>query len=200
MLILLLGTPLAGAGEQATVLILGDSLSANHGLDSDQGWVNLLERRLQQHRPGYRVVNASISGDTTQGALNRLPRALAHNQPQIVIIELGGNDGLRGVTLNVIQANLLQLVELSQRSGARVLLLGMQLPPNYGAVYTQRFHAIYTTVAKQSGAALVPFLLEGVAQERSLMQADGIHPTAQAQARLLETVWTPLQALLEPQG
>ncbi len=185
------------AGEPPALLVVGDSLSAAHGLSREEGWVALLETRLNERTP-YRIVNASIGGDTTRGALERLPGTLKRHRPRVVIIELGGNDGLRGIALEEMKSNLTRLVELSQASGARVLLLGMHLPPNYGPVYTERFHATYHTVAKLTGAGLVPFFLKGVAEERTLMQEDGIHPRAAAQAQMLDNVWPYLEPLLAP--
>lgn len=188
----------ATAAEHPALLVVGDSLSAAHGLSRDEGWVALLEARLNATPTPYRIINASIGGDTTRGALERLPGALKRHRPRVVIIELGGNDGLRGIALDEMKSNLRRLVELSQASGARVLLLGMHLPPNYGPVYTKRFHATYHTVAKLTGAGLVPFFLEGVAEERTLMQEDGIHPRAAAQAQMLDNVWPYLEPLLTP--
>lgn len=182
-------------------MVLGDSLSAAYGMSEQEGWVALLERRLADADSAWRVVNASISGDTTRGALTRLPRALELHDPALVIIELGGNDGLRGVhpnrMLDEMRNNLAELVRLSLDHGADVLLLGMHLPPNYGSHFTERFHRIYHDVAREMDVALVPFFLEGVAEDRALMQPDGIHPTAEAQPRMLEIVWEALLPMLE---
>ncbi|WP_273808046.1 MULTISPECIES: arylesterase [unclassified Pseudomonas] len=179
-----------------TLLVVGDSISAGYGLAEGQGWVRLLERRLQEQKLDYQVVNASISGDTTAGGLARLPRLLADHQPTVVAIELGGNDGLRGQPLAQFERNLTALVEQAKAKGARVLLLGMRLPPNYGPRYTDGFAQVYTDVAKAQQVALVPFLLEGVGGDPAFMQADGIHPRANAQQRLLDNAWPQLQPLL----
>lgn len=186
-------TPLAMA---RTLLVVGDSISAGYGLAEGQGWVRLLERSLQEQKLDYQVVNASISGDTTAGGLARLPRLLADHQPTVVAIELGGNDGLRGQPLAQFERNLTALVEQAKAKGARVLLLGMRLPPNYGLRYTDGFAQVYTDVAKAQQVALVPFLLEGVGGDPAFMQADGIHPRANAQQRLLDNAWPQLQPLL----
>jgi acyl-CoA thioesterase I len=200
LFVLLLPTCLA-ADERPTLMILGDSLSAAYGFAEREGWVAQLERRLAERNMHWRVVNASISGDTTRGALTRLPRALERHDPALVIIELGGNDGLRGVhpevMLREMRDNLSELVRLSLEHGAEVLLLGMHLPPNYGSHFTERFHEIYHQVARELDIPLVPFFLEGVAEDRSLMQADGIHPTAEAQERMMENVWEVLGPLLD---
>lgn len=186
-------TPLAMA---RTLLVVGDSISAGYGLAEGQGWVRLLERRLQEQKSDYQVVNASISGDTTAGGLARLPRLLADHRPAVVAIELGGNDGLRGQPLAQFQRNLTALVEQAKAKGARVLLLGMRLPPNYGPRYTDGFAQVYVDVAKAQRVALVPFLLEGVGGDPAFMQPDGIHPQANAQQRLLDNAWPQLQPLL----
>jgi len=186
-------TPLAMA---RTLLVVGDSISAGYGLAEGQGWVRLLERRLQEQKLDYQVVNASISGDTTAGGLARLPKLLADHQPTVVAIELGGNDGLRGQPLAQFERNLTALVEQAKARGARVLLLGMRLPPNYGPRYTDGFAQVYTDVAKAQQVALVPFLLEGVGGDPAFMQPDGIHPQANAQQRLLDNAWPQLQPLL----
>jgi len=182
--------------EAKTILVIGDSISAGYGIQRDQGWVALLESRVAALHPPHKVVNASISGDTTGGALARLPRTLEVHKPDVVIIELGGNDALRGYPVERIENNLDAMSGLAKDAGASVVVLGMEIPPNYGARYTQAFHAIYADVAKRTGAALVPFLLDGVATDDALMQADGIHPTAAAQARLLDNVWPALKSLL----
>ena len=179
-----------------TLLVLGDSISAAFGLDTRQGWVSLLEQRLAAEGFDYQVVNASVSGDTSAGGLARLPTLLAEHRPQLVIVELGGNDGLRGQAPAQLQQNLAAMVQQSQKAGAKVLILGMQLPPNYGVRYTTAFAAVFPQVANQTGAALVPFLLEGVGGVPALMQDDGIHPGAAAQAQLLDNVWLGLKPLL----
>jgi acyl-CoA thioesterase-1 len=188
------------ADERPVLLVLGDSLSAAYGIAEDDGWVALLQRRLDTEGHDYRVVNASVSGETTDAGLARLPRALDVHRPSIVVVELGANDGLRGISLGEMRRNLLEITELSQASGARVLLVGMHLPPNYGPAYTERFHATFREVAVRKRIPLVPFLLDGVGTERSLMQDDGLHPTAAAQPRLLENVWVQLAPILTSEG
>ncbi len=180
------------------MLVVGDSISAAYGMQEEQGWVHLLRRRLRDSfGTGSHVVNASISGDTTGGGLARLDRTLAEHRPDIVIIELGGNDGLRGYPIDNVRANLLRMTEATIAAGATPLLAGMRIPPNYGPRYTAAFHRMYTEIAAATGAALVPFLLDGVATDRELMQRDGIHPTADAQGRLLDNVWPVLAGLIE---
>ena len=186
--------------QAKTLLVLGDSLSAAYGLPAEQGWVSLLEQELKQRKLADRVINASISGETSSGGLQRLPRLLADYQPDLVVLELGANDGLRGTPLQVMEQNLRQLVELSHKSGAEVILIGIRIPPNYGPQYTQRFYSIYPDLALEYELALVPFLLERVALKPQFMQADGLHPTAAAQPILLQTVWPHLYPLLQPAG
>lgn len=180
----------------ATLLVVGDSISAAFGLDSRQGWVALLEKRLEEQGYGYRIVNASISGDTSASGAARLPALLAEYRPELVIIELGGNDGLRGQSPVQLQQNLASMVRQSQSAGARVLILGMRLPPNYGVRYTTAFAEVFAKVAEDYEVALVPFFLQGVGGVPAMMQRDGIHPTAGAQAVLLDNVWPRLQPLL----
>jgi acyl-CoA thioesterase I len=189
---------LCGSALARPVLVLGDSLSAEHNLPRGSGWVALLEDRLQsEFDQPPEVVNASISGETSAGALRRLPGLLAEHRPAVVVVELGGNDGLRGLPPSQLQANLDRIVGLSKRvPGARVLLLGIDLPPNYGAAYRKRFTGVYREIADDHGVALLPFLLDGVALSRGMMQADGVHPTAAAQPRLLENIWPRLRPLL----
>lgn len=175
---------------------MGDSLSAAHGIPAKEGWVTLLEERLAQSHPDYKVVNVSISGETTHGGLTRLPAALAQHQPNLVILELGANDGLRGVPLTVIENNLNQLVSQVRASGALVLLLEMRIPPNYGPRYSEGFTRLFSRVAEQQGVPLLPFFMAEVALEPDLMQADGLHPNVQAQPLLLESVWSALEDLL----
>lgn len=179
-----------------TILVLGDSLSAGYGIRVEEGWVALLQKRLEAQGYGYRVVNASITGETSSGGLARLPRALKIHQPAIVIIELGGNDGLRGLPLATTRQNLTSIVELSQQAGAEVALLGMRLPPNYGPRYTKSFHDMFGEIARSRDVPLVPFFLEDVAQRDGFMQPDGLHPTERAQPVMLEAVWPVLQSLL----
>lgn len=181
----------------ATILVMGDSLSAAYGLETSQGWVALLQQRLTARGYDYTVINASISGETTAGGLTRLPQALRQHKPAIVILELGANDGLRGLPVKLMQQNLGRMITLSSRAGARVLLVGILLPPNYGPQYTQAFSAAYPALARHYGVPLVPFLLKGVAQDRSLMQADGLHPKAGSESRVLENVWNKLAPMLD---
>ncbi|MEP9316323.1 arylesterase [Pseudomonas sp. LABIM340] len=179
-----------------TLLVVGDSISAGLGLDTSLGWVNLLDKRLKEQGFDYKVVNASISGDTTAGGLARLPALLSEQKPKLVVIELGGNDGLRGMTPAQLQQNLSGMVEQSQKSGAKVILLGMRLPPNYGQRYTDAFAKVFDSVASEQKIALVPFFLEGVGGVQDMMQADGIHPAVAAQPKLLDNVWPTLKPLL----
>lgn len=183
----------AWGAETPAILVLGDSLSAGYGIELDQSWPRLLQNRLDDNGHQYRVVNSSITGDTTQGGLTRLPRLLAKHKPELVIIELGGNDGLRGIGIPVTRQNLSSMIEQSQAIEAKVILTGIRLPPNYGSTYTEGFYAMYTSLQEQYGVPLVPFLMEGIALNPDLMQSDGIHPNAQAQPRLLDNVW-PLLA------
>jgi acyl-CoA thioesterase-1 len=179
------------------LLVYGDSLSAEYGLPRGTGWAALLEQRLREKHPDYSVVNSSISGETTAGGAARIDAELARVRPAVVILELGGNDGLRGLSLAATRANLDAMIRASLRAGARVVLCGMQLPPNYGRDYTERFRALYGELAAAHKVALVPFLLAGIAERRDLFQADGIHPTEAAQARLLANVWPALAPLLK---
>lgn len=184
------------APPERAVLILGDSLSAAYAMLPEQGWVALLEKRLVEGGFAYHVVNASISGETTGGAAARLPALLDEHRPAIVVVELGGNDGLRGFALEGVRDNLAHIVRSSRQSGARVVLLGMRMPPNYGPKYADAFDAMYAELAGDADVVLVPFFLDGVAVEQELMQQDGIHPTAQAQPALLENVWPYIEPLL----
>ncbi|SDT44324.1 arylesterase [Pseudomonas fuscovaginae UPB0736] len=179
-----------------TVLIVGDSISAAFGLDTRVGWVALLEKRLRDEGFKDQVVNASISGDTSAGGQARLPALLAEHKPELVIIELGGNDGLRGQLPTQLKQNLASMIDNARASGAKVLLLGMQLPPNYGARYTKAFAEVYPALAEEKNVALVPFFLEGVGGHPELMQADGIHPGPAGQDKLLNNVWPTLKPLL----
>jgi len=176
--------------------VVGDSLSAAYGIRVEQGWVALLQERLKRQGYGHRVVNASSSGETTGGALARLPRALERHRPAVVIIELGGNDGLRGLPLADVRANFESLIRLSREADAQVLLVGMRIPPNYGPAYTQGFHELYGELARKHRLPLVPFFLDGIALDDSLMLEDGLHPNAAAQPKLLDQVWPQLKPLL----
>ncbi|WP_109513601.1 arylesterase [Pseudomonas ovata] len=192
-----LGLLLLSQGAMAgTVLIVGDSISAAFGLDTRQGWVSLLQQRLQAQGLDDKVVNASISGDTSAGGLARLPALLAEHKPSVVVLELGGNDGLRGQQPAQLQQNLASMIEQSQKAGAKVLLLGMRIPPNYGPRYTQAFEKVYASLAEEKKVPFVPFFLEGVGGVPGMMQDDGLHPAAGAQATLLENVWPTLKPLL----
>lgn len=179
------------------ILIVGDSLSAGYGVAVDATWVALLQRRLAAQGYGYRVVNASVSGETTGGARARLPRALELHKPSIIVLELGGNDGLRGLPLRQMRENFQFMIERARAAGAKVVLVGMRMPPNYGATYTDQFHALYGELAQKYSLPLVDFFLEGVALDAALMQTDGIHPSAGAQPRLLDNLWPALAPVLE---
>ncbi len=176
---------------------MGDSLSAAHGIATEQGWVNLLQQRLRDQGYQATVINGSISGETTSGGRRRLSPTLSQVKPTLVILELGANDGLRGLSLKEMQKNLVTMIDQSQQAGAKVLLLGMRIPPNYGKAYTERFQQIYLDLAKQYQLPVVPFFLESVAQQRELMQEDNLHPTAPAQEKLLETVWKKMEEMLK---
>lgn len=180
----------------ATLLVMGDSLSAGYGIDAQDGWVQLLAERLAQQDASHRVINASISGETSRGGLDRLPALLEEHQPALVLLELGANDGLRGYPVPRITSNLSRMIELSQRAGAQVILLGIQLPPNMGARYTEPFFDQYASLAEQYDLRYLPFLLEGVALTDALMQDDGLHPTAAAQPLVLDNVWPLVQSAL----
>lgn len=190
----LLGSAAAGAAQ--TILVFGDSLSAAYGIRQQEGWVALLQQRLQQQRADYNVVNASVSGETTSGGATRIASALATHKPAITLIELGANDGLRGLPLKQMSDNLSAMVETARKAGSRVVLIGMRLPPNYGAQYTREYAEAFAGLARRHQTALVPFLLDGVATQRELMQDDNLHPNAAAQPLLLETVWKTLAPLL----
>ncbi|HYQ37539.1 MAG TPA: arylesterase [Pseudomonas sp.] len=187
---------LAQSAAAETLLVVGDSISAAFGLETRQGWVSLLGERLQHEAPQWRVVNASVSGDTSAGGLARLPALLAAHAPQLVVIELGGNDGLRGLPPAQLQQNLAAMIGQSRAAGARVVLLGMKLPPNYGPRYGQAFERVYAELGQQERVALVPFFLDRVGGVGGLVQLDGIHPTAEAQPILLENLWPVLRPLL----
>ncbi|NND44197.1 MAG: arylesterase [Xanthomonadales bacterium] len=200
VLLMLCGLLYAGAAaaKPPAILIVGDSISAGYGMTLDESWPRLLQDRLDREGLSYRVVNASITGETTQGGLARLPGLLERHRPEIVVLELGGNDGLRGLDIRATRENLAMMIRDSQAAGATVLLTGIQLPPNYGERYTRLFRDLYAELAEQNGTLLVPFLLEGVALEAGMMQADGIHPSVAAQPVLLDHVWTALSAVLAP--
>ncbi|WP_090254650.1 arylesterase [Ectothiorhodospira marina] len=194
LIMLLFLTPAAAsvADERPTLLVMGDSLSAAYGMPTEQGWVALLESRLDAQGRDFQVLNASISGETTRGGLTRLPRLLERHEPDWVVLSLGGNDGLRRIPLEEMSRNLREMIDLSHNAGARVLLVGIQIPPNLGRHFTERFHQIYHDLAANHDLPLVPFLLEGVVLEEGMMQSDGIHPTAKAQPVMLDTVWEVL--------
>ncbi len=179
------------------LLVLGDSISAGYGLPAGASWVDLLAKRIASGHPGYRVVNASISGDTTAGGRARLPALLKQHRPAIVIVELGGNDGLRGGDLSATRLNLDAIIAMSQRAGAKVLIAAMRMPPNYGPAYVRQFDELYTSIAHDRQAALVPFLFEGFAERSQMFQPDRIHPTVAAQRMILDNVWPHLVALLK---
>ncbi len=196
LLCLLLWPSLAWA-QGRSIVILGDSLSAAHGMPVDAGWPTLLGQRLANSGRDYRVVNASISGETTAGGLARLPDLLAAHRPAVLVIELGANDGLRGLPIAQIRTHIESMIVQAEAAGARVLLLGIELPLNFGRRYRSELRALYAGLAQAHGVALVPFLLEGVAMDPDLIQDDGLHPTAQAQPRLLDNVWPVLEQVLD---
>jgi acyl-CoA thioesterase-1 len=190
---------LAAAVESPVILIVGDSLSAEYGLKAGDGWVALLQKRLAEQKKPHRVVNASISGDTTAGGRSRLPAALRTHKPAIVVLELGGNDALRGLPLASTRDNLAAMAKAAQAAGAKVIVVGMQVPPNYGSAYARDFEAVFTAVARDVKASLVPFLLKGVADRPDAMdwfQPDRIHPLAKAHPQMLDNVWPALKPLL----
>ena len=180
----------------ATIMVFGDSLSSGYGLPQGAGWVDLLQQRLARENYDYKVINASISGETTSSARNRIGATLTQHKPEIVVLELGGNDGLRGARIETIRSNLSTIIAACRKRGAKVLLIGMQLPPNYGSAYVEKFRVMYSVVAKAQRAPLVPFLLAGFADDRSVFQPDGIHPNAAVQPRMLDHVWKQLQPML----
>ncbi|HUY84226.1 MAG TPA: arylesterase [Steroidobacteraceae bacterium] len=196
LMVCLLVAATASAQPTRTILVFGDSISAGYGLPVGKGWVALLRAKLEREGYGYRVVNASVSGETTAGGLDRLPRALALHRPRILILELGGNDGLRALPVAPMRANLERMVRLARAAGATVLLLGMRIPPNYGPEYAGAFQRAFTLIARTDSLPFVPFLLQGIALRPALMQADGLHPNVRGQPRLLANVWPALQPLL----
>ena len=177
-------------------MVFGDSVSAGYGLPQGAGWVDLLQRRLERENNNYKVINVSLSGETTAGGKNRIAGALTQHKPEIVILELGGNDGLRGANLETIRSNLLSIIAECRKRGSKVLLVGMQLPPNYGSVYAGKFQELYSAIAGSQRVPLVPFIYEGFATDRSAFQSDGIHPNPTAQAQMLDTVWKGLYPIL----
>jgi acyl-CoA thioesterase-1 len=194
LLMLVLAAPSLAAA--ATIMVFGDSLSSAYGLQREQGWTTLLQQRLDEKKLNYRVANASISGETTAGGRSRIDAALKTHRPAIVIIALGANDGLRGLSIDAMRANLETMVRAARSAGAAVLLVGMRMPPNFGPTYAEKFQQTFRDVAARERIALVPFLLEGFAEKQELFQPDGIHPAAAAQPLILENIWKVLQPLL----
>lgn len=187
----------AAAQTPPVVLVLGDSLSAGYGLPQGKGWVDLLRGKIEAERYGFKVVNASVSGETTLGGRNRLPALLKAHKPAVVVVELGANDALRGTDLATTRANLKTIVAAAQAAKASVLIVGMRIPPNYGPDYTTRFHGLFEEVAKETRSALVPFMLDAFAQRRELFQEDGLHPVVAAQPLILDTIFAKLKPLLD---
>lgn len=180
----------------ATILVVGDSISAGYGINPKAGWVNLLANKITQSKKPYQVINASISGDTTTNGLNRFNPLLDKYKPAIVIIELGGNDGLRGLSIKQMKNNLKTMIELSQKNKSQIILAGMKIPPNYGKRYTEAFYQVYQDLSKTFNVDLIPFLLDGIGDKPELMQADGIHPTDEAQSLIMDQVWKKLKPVL----
>ena len=197
LLVLIFSLSLTASAQEKTLMVLGDSISAGYGIGLQQGWVYLLEERLREQGYRYHVKNASISGDTTRGARARLGKLLEELDPDISIVELGGNDGLRGLSLEELRVNLSTLIHRLLESGSQVLLVPMRLPPNYGPAYNERFESIYRDMKSEHDISPSRFILEGIAEDPEQMQADGIHPKAGAQARMMEIVWQALQPLLK---
>ncbi len=195
IVVCLFWAPAAAAG---TILVYGDSLSAAYGIAQERGWVALLEARLKREKPDYSVANASISGETTSGGLSRMKKVLERHKPSITVIELGANDGLRGLPVAEMRRNLAAMIQEARAAKSRVLLVGVRMPPNYGADYTRAFEATYTELAKEYKTGLVPFLFEGFADRRDYYQPDNLHPTAEAQPLLLDNVWKALKPMLRP--
>lgn len=195
----LFATPVSAFAAQANafrLMVLGDSLSASYGIAQQSGWVSLLADRLDKQGFPVQVINAAISGDTTAGGRSRLGTALAHHQPDLLLLELGGNDGLQGLPVKSMRANLEAMIDQAHKAGAQVLLLGIKIPPNYGRRYTEAFEQVFVEVAKEKDVPLVPFILDQVATDPGLMQEDGIHPTAAAQQQILDNIWPTLKPLL----
>lgn len=186
-----------GMAQAQTLLVVGDSISAAYGIEIEQGWVARLQQRLNQREPSYQVVNASISGDTSAGGRTRLPALLEQHQPDLVVIELGGNDGLRGLSLVSLKDNLSAMVELARQQGSRVIVLGMRIPPNYGPRYTEGFYQVYQQLAQELDVPVLGFFLEGIGGVPGMVQNDGIHPTAAAQPLLLDNAWPLIEAQLQ---
>jgi len=198
-LLLLVGLlPQLAASEPPVIIVIGDSLSAAYGMQQDQAWPSLLQTRLQNNGYDHRIFNSSIAGDTTQGGLARLPGLLEKYRPELVLIELGANDGLRGLSVDTTGQNLAQMIANSQQAGAKVLLSDIRLPPNYGRAYTDKFQQLFSNLAEQFNIGLIPFLLEDIVFDPQLMMADGIHPTAAAQPLLLEVLWPFICGALSP--
>ena len=186
----------SGSTTTNNILVLGDSISAAYGINTDSGWVSLLSLKITQKKIPYQVINASVSGDTTINGLKRLPALLKKYSPAIVIIELGGNDGLRGLSLRTMKNNLKQIIELSQNSGANIILAGMKIPPNYGKRYTQTFYKIYYDLNEDYKISFIPFILEGIGDKKELMQKDGLHPSKEAQKIIMKSIWNKLESIL----
>lgn len=180
-----------------SLLVYGDSLSASYGMTEEEGWVTLLEKKIQRENWSYQVINGSVSGETSTGGLERLPAMLDSYKPELVVLELGGNDGLRGLPLNLLKNNLRDMIELIRESGAKVLLAGIQIPPNYGPRYTAPFSQVFYQIAEEDNVKLIPFLIDGIPQNPELMQDDGIHPKPEAQSIIVENVWHYLLPMLE---
>lgn len=195
--VIALASPTVAHSAPKTILVLGDSLSAEYGIARGTGWVALLEKRIQDKKLGFKIFNASVSGETSSGGRTRLAALLRAHQPSIVIIELGGNDALRGLDLKASENNFREMIKAVQASKAKALLVGMKIPPNYGKTYGDQFFGLYNKVAKETNASLVPFLLEGVAEQADLFQADRIHMKAEAHPRILENVWIQLEKMLK---
>lgn len=194
---MLMATTAPVAASESVILVMGDSLSAAHGMGEQQGWVHLLQERLDENGYPHTVINASVSGDTTRDALSRLDSTMERHRPDIAIVELGGNDGLRAFSVDTIESNLSLILQTLRENGAKIVLAGIRMPPNYGPVYTQAFEALYPQLTDEFQAALIPFFMEDVATNPDLMQDDGIHPNAAAQPLLLDNVWPVLEPLLE---
>jgi acyl-CoA thioesterase-1 len=200
VLLLLVMRPALGAEAAPAILVWGDSLSAAYGIPLESGWAQLLQARLREQGYPHRVVNGSVSGETTAGGLSRLPAALKQHRPAVVVLELGGNDGLRGLPVQQLKANLTRLVRLSQQAGAQVVLCEMQMPPNYGVTYTEAYRKAFGEVARATGARLVPFFLAPLVDDPQAFQEDGIHPGVASQPKLLDGVWPVLQPVLAGAG